>query len=264
MKKARVHVVGVLIAAGLGLAACSSAPPPPPKKVDASVQLAAGAAFDSALQKLKTMGFDATLTRPTQGVAIKATEDYAHKSATETETFDVGGQTISITATLIGRDLWFKADFGALATSLGVDKSRWYQVDSTKLVAGAQPFDFVGTEPLAITAVFTSYFNMAHTDPQHFTGLVDLTTAVGPHAPDKVALTAAGPGAATTPFTADVDAKNQVTDINITPKDGQKDLALEITFANYGTPTTIAAPAAAQVLPASPAVYQALNRYIRN
>jgi hypothetical protein len=211
------------------------------------------------LAKLKTVGFDVTLSLPAQGATIKASVDYATKAAAETATVDVLGQTLMIAATLIGSDLWMKADLGPLARGGGVDKTKWYRVDPAKLKDDSKPFDLTGSEPLAITPLFTSVAGLTRTDATHLTGTVDLTKATGPQSPDDSSVTDAGTAATHVPFTATLDDQGRLVELKITPADANKDLAEDITFTRYGSPTPIAAPAASEVLPATSALYDALN-----
>lgn len=70
---------------------------------------------------------------------------------------------------------------------------------------------------------------------------------------------AAGAAATHVPFTATLDDQGRLVELKITPAEANKDLAENITFTKYGPPTPIVAPAAAEVLPATSALYDALN-----
>jgi hypothetical protein len=263
VNKGRVAAVWIILAAGLGLAACSTSTPNTPGAAGAPTTTAAavspGEQFAAALGKLKTVGFDATVSVPAQGATIKASVDYATKAATETATVDVLGQTLSVAATLIGSDLWMKADLGPLARGGGVDKTKWYRVDPAKLKDDSKPFDLAGPEPLAITSLFASVAGVTRTDATHLTGTVDLTKATGPQSPDEASVTDAGTAATHVPFTATLDDQGRFVELKITPADANKDLAEDITFTKYGSPTAIAPPPASEVLPATSAFYQAIN-----
>ena len=263
MNKGRVAAAWVILAAGLGLAACSTSTPNTQGPTSAPTTTAAPASpteqFAAALGKLKTTGFDATLSLPAQGATIKASVDYATKAATQTATVDLMGQTLSVAATLIGSDLWIKADLGPLARGGAIDKTKWYRADPAKLNDDSKPFDLTGLEPLGITSLFASVAGVTRTDATHLTGTVDLTKATGPQSPDSSSLKDAGTAATHVPFTATLDDQGRFVELKITPADANKDLAEDITFTKYGSPTAIAAPTASEVLPATSALYQALN-----
>ena len=263
MNKGRVAAVSVVLAAGLGLAACSTSTSNTPGPNSAPTTTAAAVSpaeqFAAALGKLKTIGFDTTLTLPAQGATTKASVDYTTKSATQTATVELLGQTLMVAATLIGTDLWMKADLGPLARGGGIDKTKWYRADPAKLKDDSKPFDLTGPEPLGITSIFTSVAAVTRTDATHLAGTVDLTKATGPQSPDDTAVKDAGAAATHVPFTATLDDQGRLVELKITPADANKDLAEDITFTRYGSPTPIAAPAASEVLPATSALYDALN-----
>jgi hypothetical protein len=175
VNKGRVVAAWVIVAASLGVAACSTNTPSTPGTTSAPTTTAAAASpteqFAAALGKLKTVGFDATLSVPAQGATIKASVDYATKAATQTATVDVLGQTLSVAATMIGSDLWMKADLGPLARGGAIDKTKWYRVDPAKLNDDSKPFDLTGAEPLAITSLFASVAGVTRTDATHLTGI---------------------------------------------------------------------------------------------
>ena len=245
-------VVSVLLATGLGLAACgtrpgSAATPP--------AQASPADTLTTALAALKNTGYDATLTIPAQGATVTTSVDYANKAATQT--VYLGGQTPYKAFTEIGSDLWFKADFGPMNQNLNIDKATWYKVDASKLTPATLPFDLSGSGqprptapiawPLGIGAVFANTANVTRTDATHLAGVVDLTKA-------EASGKSSGTDAAA-PFTATLDGQGRLTELKITGAT----LNLGITFSHYGSPTPIAAPAPGGVLPAPDALYQALS-----
>lgn len=256
----RFAVVGLLLATGLGLAACSTSSQPDSAATTTPAQVSPADALTKALATLKDTGYDATLTLPAQGATVKTSVDYANKAATQA--VYIGDQTLSEAFTEIGSDLWVKADFGPLAQSLNIDKTKWYKFDVSKLRPQAIPFDLFGGErpeptrplawPLGIGAVFASVADVTRTDATHLAGVVDLSKATGPQTPGKSAVTDAA-----VPFTATLDGQGRLTELKITG--ANQDLNLDITFSNYGSPTPIAAPVAADVLTAPDGLYQALN-----
>jgi uncharacterized protein YaiE (UPF0345 family) len=258
----RIAVVSLLAATSFGMAACTTPSTNSPGSAPTTTtapQLSAADAFTKALGTLKTTGFDATVTQDSIGVTIKSSVDYSTKSASQSATVSAGGLNLSVDVIEVNSDLWVKADMGPLARGANIDKTKWYKVDASKLKPDALPFDLSGAEPLGIGSVFTSVSNVARTDATHLTGTVDLTKATGPEAPDKSTITDAGAAAAAVPFVATLDDQGRLTELKLTPAAANKDLDFDVTFSNYGSPTSISAPAAADVLPATDGIYQALN-----
>jgi len=255
----RFAVVNLLLATGLGLAACGTNSQPGSAATTTPAQVSPADALTNALAVLKNTGYDATLTLPAQGATVTTSVDYANKAATQAV---YTGGTSSLAFTQIGSDLWVKADFGKPAQNLNVDKTVWYKFDASKLKPEAIPFDLFGGErphptrplawPLGIGEVFASVADVMRTDATHLVGVVDLSKATGPGAPGKS--TVAG---AAVPFTATLDGQGRLTELKITG--ANEDINLSITFSNYGSPTPIAAPAAADVRPAPDGLYRALN-----
>jgi len=245
-------VVSLLLAAGLGLAACVTTATMPPAPVSPADSLT------TALATLKNIGYDATLTIPAQGATVKTSVDYANKAVTQAVSVNIGDQTRSESFAEIGSDLWVKADFGPMAQNLNIDKAKWYKFDSSKL--RPNPFDLSGGErpqptrplawPLGIEAVFVNVANVTRTDATHLAGVVDLTKATGPEVGGK-----SGAADAAVPFNATLDGQGRLVELRI----NGANFNLSITFADYGSPTPVAAPAAADVLPAPDGLYQALS-----
>jgi hypothetical protein len=189
---------------------------------------------------------------PAQGATVRTSVDYASKAATQTVVVN-GDQRTSFTE--VGSDLWLKADFGPSAQNLNIDKAKWYKFEASKL--RQNPFDLSDGEPtrpltwpLGIGAVFANVANVTRTDATHLAGVVDLTKATGPEVAGK-----SGAADAAVPFTATLDGQGRLTELRI----NGANVNLSIAFANYGSPTPVAAPAAADVLPAPDGLYQALS-----
>jgi hypothetical protein len=254
----RFAVVGPILAASLGLAACGTTSQPGSVPATTPAQVSPADALTNALATLKNTGYDATLTFRANHATVRTSVDYANKAVTQA--LSMGDQTSSQAFTQIGPDLWVKADFGPLDQNLNIDKTKWYKLDASKLKPEAIPFDLNGTPhpirplswPLGIGTAFASVSNVTRSDATHLAGLVDLTKATGPEAPGKSSTTYAA-----VPFTATLDGHGRLTDLRIT--ETEADFDLDITFSNYGSPTLIAAPAATDVLPAPDGLYHVMN-----
>jgi hypothetical protein len=247
-----------LLATGLGLAACGTSSEPGSATTTTPAQVSPADALTNALATLKNTGYDATLTLPTQGATSRTSVDYANKAATQTISVGIGNPSLYEAFTQIGSDLWLKADFGPSAPNLNIDKAKWYKFDASKF--RQNPYDLSGGEPaaptrplawpLGIAAAFANVANVTHTDATHLAGVVDLTKATGSETAGK-----SSKADAAVPFTASLDGQGRLTELRI----NGTNFNLSITFAAYGSPTPVAPPAAADVLPAPDGLYQALS-----
>ena len=100
---------------------------------------------------------------------------------------------------------------------------------------------------------------MTRTDSTHLTGTVDLTAATGVSAPDAGDLQSSGDAAKTVPFAAALDGQGRLVKLSINADAFNPNLSQSYSFSNYGSPTTIQAPPAAQVSPAPATMYSFLN-----
>jgi len=174
----RFAVVGPILAASLGLAACGTTSQPGSVPATTPAQVSPADALTNALATLKNTGYDATLTFRANHATVRTSVDYANKAVTQA--LSMGDQTSSQAFTQIGPDLWVKADFGPMAQNLNIDKAKWYKFDSSKL--RPNPFDLSGGErpqptrplawPLGIEAVFVNVANVTRTDATHLAGVV--------------------------------------------------------------------------------------------
>ncbi len=265
MNNRRIAVagLGILAAASLSLTACettatpiagSSASPGTPT----AGALAPSAALVAALGKLTGQGFDVKITQDSAGSSGTGSIDPTNKSVAIDEKGTIEGQSLEINIVDIGTNLWAKVNLGALSSQLGIDPAKWMLIDQTKITStDATPLDLTGPDALDLAGLFTSVTNVTATDATHLSGTIDLSAATGVNAPDSDALTKAGAAAKATPFTVTLDDQGRPTDIKITSTN--PDLSNEITFTNFGSPSAITAPAAADVVPAPASLYSVFN-----
>jgi hypothetical protein len=261
VNRRRTAVLGVLLIAGLGLAACTTAGTPGTGTTTTTPpQVSAADALTSALGKLKGQGYDVALNQEGNQVSGHASVDPAKNSATQEIKGTVGGQMIDLAATQIDTNLWLKLDFGALNAQAGIDPTKWMLVDQSKITkADSKPFNFTGPDALGLAALLTSVTDVQRTDATHLTGTVDLTKATGPIKPSDDDIKAASGAAAAVPFTVTLDDQGRLTELKITADASHSALSEDFVFSNYGSPSAISAPAPADVVPASDTVYQILN-----
>jgi hypothetical protein len=266
----RIAVAGLAVfaAASLALTACestgtpvagSSSGPAGPASPSASASLSPTAALTAALADLKGTGYDFTQTQGVTGAGTtgSGTYDPSTQSATLTQKGVEQGINAEVDATQIGTNLWVKVDLGPLNKQLGLPTS-WMTVDTSKITAGNEPFDFTGSDIFDLAGVMTSVSNVQFTDPTTITGTVDLTAATGNNTPDSDSITKDGAAAKTVPFTAKLDDQGRLTSLTVDTTKFDKDIALATTYSNYGSPSPVAAPTG-DIVPAPAGAYSFFN-----
>ena len=247
---------------GLGLSACSGPPPAPAATatVAPSRTPSPGEALTLALALVKGLNCDVTVTQPGQDSVANGSVNYGTQSATVTSKSRSGDSLVSIAATQVGPKLWVKIDLGSANGKLGLNSRKWYLVDQTKLTGHKKKiFDVANFDMLDIAGLMEGTGGVVRKDATHVTGTVDLTRSTGVSAPSDADLTRAGPGAAKVPFTATIDDQGRLVDLLIQADTIDRDLTNEYAFSNFGAPTPIAAPAAADVAPTPASVYTIFN-----
>jgi hypothetical protein len=271
----RVAVVGlgVVAVASMALTACSSSSTSstsaPKQTATASAPATASAAaqkspqdlLTAAIAQLKSAGFNFTQTQgdPAAGSGIKGPGSYdpSTKSAKEVQKGSEEGIKVELDATAVNGKLWLKLDAGAINQQLKLPTGKWMLTNPAKVDAGSSPFDFSGSsDVLDIAGLMTSVSNVTLSGST-LSGTVDLTAATGDNTPDSDDVSSAGAAAKTAPFSATLDAQGRLTALNVDV--ASKALAEAFTFADYGSPSTIGAPAAATVVTAPAALYSFLN-----
>jgi hypothetical protein len=136
---------------------------------------------------------------------------------------------------------------------MAVDRSELNRPDDTLV-------NFFGdTDPLDIAGLMAKVTNLEQASPTYVTGLVDLTASTGVSAPAPEQLAYAGEPAAATPFTAAVDDQGRLIELRIDADTISPDLSHTFTFSQFGTPSPVLAPPAADVIAAPDSVYQYFN-----
>ncbi|GAA3207295.1 hypothetical protein ACFO1B_19400 [Dactylosporangium siamense] len=255
-----ITVLFTLALAAAGLSAC-----------DAEVTSASGAqarpiasspaalppneALLAAVQALDTTAYNFNIKQGTKTGGGRI--DPAAKSAT----MELGGTveqfTVSVAYTVIAPQLWVKADFGKELNQLwGLPANVWMLVDLAKVGSTATlPVDKAGAPKLGVTELFKNgLVEVKRTDATHFTGTVDVTAADTILAPTDDVLKKAGAKAKAVPFTATVDGQGRLTAFAIDGASIDPELAMQLTFAGFGSVLPVTEPAGAT--PAPDSVYQ--------
>jgi hypothetical protein len=254
--------LSVLAAASLALTACESGTTkasgtPSGGASTAAAPVDASAALTAALADLATTGFDYTTAEGASGgdgLTGGGTFNPATKSASLTEQGTEEGTKVEIGAVRIDTALYAKVDLGPLNATFGLPNT-WMTIDTSKVTGTSLPFSISSGDLLDLAGVFTSVSDVKMTDPTTITGTVDLTKATGTTAPD---VSADGTKAATTPFTAKMDAQGHLTSLAVDTSAFDKANSATFTFSNYGSPSAITAPSGAT--PAPDSAYTFLNQ----
>ena len=258
IRRSAVAALATVGLAGLALAACTSAPASTPPTA-APTTASPTETLTAALGKLKGQSYDVALTQQGGDTTGKGSVNAATTSASMQQGGTVEGQTVNVAAVQVGTSLWVKIDLGAATDAqAGIDPSKWMLVDPTKATGPkAKTFDLTGSDAFDLAGLLTSTAGVTATGSM-LSGTVDLTAATGVSGPDSSTLKAAGTAAKAVPFTATVDSQGRLTDLKVTAP-ANKALDEEFVFSNYGSPSAIDTPAAADVIPATAVVYQILN-----
>jgi len=258
MRRTAALGLGLLAAAGLTLTACGSKSPSTGTTTTPTAQAAPADALKNALAQLKTTGYDVNLSdSQSQGTG---SVNPATSAATVQQQGDVQGNSVTIAGTEIGPNRWVRLDLGSLGAQAGLDATKWYQVEASKITSpNGWPFDLTGPDAFGVSEMLTATSGVQRTDATHLSGTVDLTQATGPAAPSSTDLKTAGAAAKTTPFTVVLDGQGRLASVSINADAFDKDLTKTIAFSNYGSPSAINPPDSASVVPAPEIVYTVLN-----
>jgi hypothetical protein len=263
-----VTTVGLVSAATIFIASpAAGAHPAPAARTSVSAIVAPDTDLRDALAALAKEGYNVTGHRGATGAGssgsseLTGSVDPPKRSATETVKGTAGSISVSLQATQIGADLWARIDIGQLNSRLGVQPDQWLKLDPARITdVRNRPFDFTGPgDPLDMAGLLKTVSGLRATDATHIAGTVDLTASTGVTAPDPQELARAGTAAKTTPFTATLDDQGRLTALTIDANAFNPDMNLQVTFSDFGSPSPITAPPAADVVPAPEAVYQLFN-----
>jgi hypothetical protein len=246
--------VGVLATATFALTGCGSSgsatttnsnSPAAVSTVDAQAALTkAGAALATTGYNVSTDIGGGTLTGtgsidPGKGAAIE-------------QKGTIQGVSIDINVVVVGTDFYAKLDAGPLGAAAGVDSTKWYKVDTSKVDASKLPVNPTSPDVLGISGLVSGIKDLKATDSTHITGTIDLT-AVKSALTSESDLASAAAGATAAPFTATLDDQGRFSEVQI----GSGASSVDVKFSSYGSPAAITAPSGA--VDAPPTLYQILG-----
>jgi hypothetical protein len=162
--------------------------------------------------------------------------------------------TLSMRFLVAGETVWTKIAFKGATADMGLPKlpKKWMALDPAKS-AGSDLADLKYSEaeidPGYVTELVQSATGLAETAPGHFTGTTDLTKAA-----DAEIVEALTDEAKTAPLEVVLDAQGRIATATVKLPDGG---TYAVTYGQYGTAKSLAAPADAVKAPAD--VYDLLR-----
>ncbi|MFI5889118.1 hypothetical protein ACIA5D_03255 [Actinoplanes sp. NPDC051513] len=157
---------------------------------------------------------------------------------------------INIKTLLIGQDLYAQVP--------GITKAgTWTHVDGSRLPANAN----IGLRPGQIDPINTANLLKATTDVKattdnSYTGSLDLSKAAGVAGLGQVTVAASDAPVQNVPFTATLDEQGRLSTLTVELPNTDP---LQVTYANYGQPVTVTAPAANEITEAPDSFYSSLG-----
>jgi hypothetical protein len=207
------------------------------------------AKLSAAAEQLDTTSYTVTASSGS-GFKLTGSIDAPGGKASAEMTASGPNAELNIKTMLIGQDLY--------AQIPGITKgTTWTHVDGAKLPAGAN----IGLRPGQIDPINTAQLLKATTDVKAtsdtaYSGSVDLSKAAGVAGLGQVSIAASSGTSATVPFTATLDNQGRLSTMTVDLPQGEP---LQITYANYGQPVSIAAPAASSITEAPDSFYSSLG-----
>jgi hypothetical protein len=258
MNVCRTTAVGLVAMACISVTACTTPGTTPAGGSTNSTQSASND-LRTALATIGTTSYHITVMQ--RGLTGSGAVDPVAKNASIELKGLEQGTAVDIQALQIAGDLYAKFDAGAaIDAQAGIDPTKWMKVDQSRLIGpNATPFDTSSPDALDVAGLVTGLVDVRRTSATELTGTVDLTKATGVNAPTAAELASAGAAAATTPFVATLDAQGRLVELKIDADAFAKDLTFDIVFSAFGSAIALAAPAAADVVPAPDALYQLMN-----
>ena len=248
----RLAVTAALIAGALALAACGSAAKHTEQQRSA---MSPKEALAAAIADLSTTSYAVELTSPGDDSREVGVVD----PRTHTGSLNATASSGTLDAVMMSPDVWVRLDLGAANAQLGIKSESWMKIDTTKVAhPKALPFDLSDFSDALDLGGLLAGVTAERTDANSFTGTIDLTRATGVSAPDPDVVAKAGDKAKSVPFHATVDDQGRLTRIKIDGGSINPDLAMEISFSDYGAAPGVTRPNDNEIVPTPDAVYQLL------
>ena len=214
-----------------------------------SADPAAASKLSAAVAQLDSTSFTLTAT---SGSGFKMTGSIDAPGGKGTAQITASGPNaeINIKTMLIGQDLYAQVP--------GITKAgTWTHVDGSRLPANAN----IGLRPGQIDPVNTANLLKATTDVKAtgdttYSGSVDLSKAAGVAGLGQVTVAASNAPVQNVPFTATLDAQGRLSTLTVNLPQSEP---LQVTYANYGQPVQVTAPAPNEITEAPDSFYNSLG-----
>jgi hypothetical protein len=254
MRNRRLTITGLAVIATLGLTACDPSDPGTSSAAPAGAASASaapivdGAATElaEAATKLGTEKSVKVAVLMSHGISANgvATGDGSKVDMHLILADATAAQRVrpSITVRKLGDDVWMKLG-GSLGSALGAKAGKWLHVDAAQLSDGGTA---TTGNPADAARMIRATTEVTKTGDNTFKGLLDMTKAPGL---DQKAIAALGAKANAVPFTAQTDLKGRLVQLNVDMSELSADAGIvQTNYSDFGTPVTVQAPPAAQVI----------------
>ncbi|WP_250001990.1 hypothetical protein [Actinoplanes sp. M2I2] len=257
MATAAMAIAGCDSGTSSGTAPSGAASAPVSAPASASVSAADPAAVEALTKATSQLGTTSFKLNATSGEGFKLTGAVDPAQGVGTAELSATGPNaqLNIKTLLAGQDLYLQVP--------GFTKAgTWTHVDVSRLPEGVN----VGLRPGQLDPVNTSKLLSSSTDvrstgPNAYAGTLDLTNAVGLAGVSQVTVDQTGAQAQKVPFTATTDDQGRLSEmtVEIPAVNGQAAQPLKVVYSDYGTPVSVAKPAAAEVTEAPDSLYKSLG-----
>ena len=263
LRNRRLAIAGLVTAAAanLAVAGCTVSNSPSTNQSSAPASSApAGARQElaAALAPMSDTPFHVVVT----GGSVTGTGDADPTQKNLQMTLDItqpnGTAALKVDVRTLGDQMWLRLHLtGTQVPGAAAIEGKWLHIDTTKLGPRSQAGIASATGPVDTTKLVDSANNVRKVDATHYQGTVDLTQGSS-LAIDQSTLSALAGKAKSIPFEATVDGQNRLAELKITiPAVGdQPQQVIDSTYSNYGTPVTVTAPPAGQVVQAPQFAYE--------
>jgi hypothetical protein len=236
----------------------SSSPSSTPSSAATSAAADAKQELADAVGTLSTTPFHVVVK--SQSFNGQGDADPAQKNSMMTITAQQGNGSAALKTDLrnVGDQMWLKLDLSGLSLPGAQNLSgKWLHIDTTKLGPNSKAGLASGTGPVDAAGFLDKANDVRKVDDTHYQGTLDLTDGQS-MAIDEKTVTDLADKAKAVPFEATVDGQRRLTEFKITipAVQDQPEQVVDSVYSNFGTPVTVSAPSAGEVVEAPPAIYQ--------
>jgi hypothetical protein len=263
VKTVKTALVGVVAVASLALAAgcnnqgdagSSSSPSPSPSP---SKTLTATEQFTSAASLLRGTPYKFSL-KSSNGINYDGSDDPLAGIVVGKIAITVQGVKATLDTQLSQNDYYVKVSGLPVP---GVDTSKWFHVDPTKVTSLGAIMIGGLTDPTGLQDLVKAVGTVESAGDKQLKGTFDFSKGTWGAAVDEKAVQELADKAKAVPFTASLDDKGRLSTLKVTiPAHGSdKEEVVDISYSDFGTAVKLTPPAAGETVEAPAAVYTLLN-----